>query len=245
MTEPRNGQNDRQPSGPDRDLFDKMMDSQRDESGPVVPRFGKHTEDVDDMMTDRKEEKAQAPESKPVHPTEKAADMMTDKKQESDHRPQSRIAKFVDLILAIGIVIAIIVFILKAPGVAGTVALVVLGFGAVVFIHELGHFVVAKLGRIKVEAFSIGFPPTVLAVRKLKKGFRVRLFPKGGQEPALEEGDSETDYWLGAIPFGGFVKMLGQSDSGTAEKTDDPRSFLDRLSQFPHAVSGTVPWSPR
>ena len=87
--------------------------------------------------------------------------------------------------------------------------------GAVVFIHELGHFIVAKLGGIKVEAFSIGFPPTILAVRKLKKGFRMRLFPKIGQEPELAEGDSETDYWLGIIPFGGFVKMLGSYPMAT------------------------------
>lgn len=146
----------------------------------------------------------------------------------TEPHPQSRWSKLLNLATAVGIVTAIVVFILKAPGIAGTTALVILGFGGVIFVHELGHFLAAKLGGIKVEAFSIGFPPTVLSVRKLRKGFRVRLFPRAGQEPPAEEGDSETEYWLGLVPFGGFVKMLGQSDSGSAEKTDDPRSFTNR-----------------
>ncbi|HRU14324.1 MAG TPA: site-2 protease family protein [Anaerohalosphaeraceae bacterium] len=142
--------------------------------------------------------------------------------------PQSPLSKMLNLVVALALVSAVITFILLAPGVAGTTALVLLGFGAVIFVHELGHFIAAKLGGIKVEAFSIGFPPTILAVRKLRKGFRVRLFPRPSDQEPLEEGDSETEYWLGLIPFGGFVKMLGQSDSGTAEKTDDPRSFANR-----------------
>lgn len=146
----------------------------------------------------------------------------------SPQPPQSRLSKLLDLAAALAIVAAVIAFILRAPGIAGTTALVLLGFGGVIFVHELGHFLVAKLGGIKVEAFSIGFPPTVLSIRKLKKGFRVRLFPRKNIEETLQEGDSETEYWLGLIPFGGFVKMLGQSDSGTAEKTDDPRSFANR-----------------
>ncbi len=146
----------------------------------------------------------------------------------SPQPPQSRLSKLLDLAAALVIVAAVIAFILRAPGIAGTTALVLLGFGGVIFVHELGHFLVAKLGGIKVEAFSIGFPPTVLSIRKLKKGFRVRLFPRKNFEETLQEGDSETEYWLGLIPFGGFVKMLGQSDSGSAEKTDDPRSFANR-----------------
>ncbi|HOK65952.1 MAG TPA: site-2 protease family protein [Anaerohalosphaeraceae bacterium] len=146
----------------------------------------------------------------------------------SPQPPQSRLSNLLDLAAALAIVAAVIAFILRAPGIAGTTALVLLGFGGVIFVHELGHFLVAKLGGIKVEAFSIGFPPTILSIRKLKKGFRIRLFPRKNIEETLQEGDSETEYWLGLIPFGGFVKMLGQSDSGTAEKTDDPRSFANR-----------------
>jgi regulator of sigma E protease len=147
---------------------------------------------------------------------------------QDEAKKQSLLSKLMEAVFAAALVILLIVFIVRAPGAMGTIALVALGFGAVIIIHELGHFIVAKLGGIKVEAFSIGFPPTLLGIRKLKKGLRVRLFPKAETEPPLEEGDSETEYRLGLIPFGGFVKMLGQSDSGPVEKTDDPRSFTNK-----------------
>ncbi|MCK5565136.1 MAG: site-2 protease family protein, partial [Planctomycetes bacterium] len=44
--------------------------------------------------------------------------------------------------------------------------IVAIGFGAVIMIHEFGHFIVAKVSGIKVEAFSIGFPPTLLGIQK-------------------------------------------------------------------------------
>jgi len=125
-------------------------------------------------------------------------------------------------------VAALAIFAAKNPRMASSIAMVAFGFGGVVMIHELGHFLVAKLGGIKVEAFSIGFPPVVLGIRKLKKGFRVRLLPRPGQEQTLEDGDSATEYQVGLVPLGGFVKMLGQSDSGAVEQTDDPHSFLNR-----------------
>lgn len=74
-------------------------------------------------------------------------------------------------------------------------------FGIVVFIHELGHFVVAKVSKVKVLEFGFGFPP---AIFKKKVG--------------------ETTYSINAIPFGGFVKMLGES----GEEKNDPRSFASQ-----------------
>jgi regulator of sigma E protease len=56
-----------------------------------------------------------------------------------------------------------------------------------VLIHELGHFVMAKLCRVKVEVFSIGFGPRIV-------GFRY----------------SDTDYRISALPLGGYVKMFGE-----------------------------------
>lgn len=114
------------------------------------------------------------------------------------------------------------------PSTALRILAVLLGFGGIVMIHEFGHFIVAKLGGIKVEAFSIGFPPVVLGIRKLKKGWRMRVLPKIGETPQLAEGDSETEYQIGLFPMGGFVKMLGQSDTGSTEASNDPRSFANR-----------------
>ena len=141
------------------------------------------------------------------------------------------------LIVAVVVIINIIINNLQGFGYALVVAL---GFGAVIMIHEFGHFIVAKASGIKVEAFSIGFPPTLLGIQKTEKGIRFRILPNmfnnGGDD---KEGGiiftiytkckpSDTEYRIGLIPFGGFVAMLGQSDSGAVEDTDDPRSFANK-----------------
>ncbi|GAI39825.1 unnamed protein product, partial [marine sediment metagenome] len=107
----------------------------------------------------------------------------------------------------------------------GNVLLVILGFGAVILVHEFGHFIIAKLSGIKVEAFSIGFPPILVGIRRTEDGYRIRMLPSFFQKENDESDDgslcftvakkgkaSETEYRIGLIPFGGFVKMLGQED---------------------------------
>lgn len=152
---------------------------------------------------------------------------MTDKQTKSQiaEKTEKNTAQIAIFVLAAA---AVVVWGIRNPSVASRIVAVMLGFGGIVMIHEFGHFIVAKLGGIKVEAFSIGFPPVVVGIRKLKKGWRIRLLPKIGQPQHLEEGDDETEYQIGLIPVGGFVKMLGQSDSGAAEATDDPRSYANR-----------------
>src|SRR5437899_1402420 len=66
------------------------------------------------------------------------------------------------------------------------VAAVVLGI--IIVIHELGHFLVAKFFKIKVETFSVGFGPRLFGFRK-----------------------GETDYRISAFPLGGYVKMAGET----------------------------------
>jgi regulator of sigma E protease len=92
----------------------------------------------------------------------------------------------------------------------GNILLVALGLGTVIIIHELGHFLVAKWCDVKVERFSIGFGPIIW---KITRG--------------------ETEYALSAIPFGGYVKMLGQDDADPGQMTDDrvakdPRSYTSK-----------------
>ena len=139
-------------------------------------------------------------------------------------------------------VLAVVVYlIVKHLSVAGNVALVLIGFGSVVLVHEFGHFIIAKLGGIKVEGFSIGMPPTLLGLQRTTSGLRLRILPmffaKEDEEP--DEGGmtflfgkggkaSDTEYRIGLIPFGGYVKLLGQEDVGPVKQIDDARSFANK-----------------
>jgi regulator of sigma E protease len=66
--------------------------------------------------------------------------------------------------------------------------LAIAGFCALIVLHELGHFVVAKSVGMRVERFSLFFPPTIARVRR-----------------------GETEYAIGAIPAGGYVKITGMN----------------------------------
>ncbi|MBN2809099.1 MAG: RIP metalloprotease RseP [Deltaproteobacteria bacterium] len=82
-------------------------------------------------------------------------------------------------------------------------AIVVLGI--LIFVHELGHFLVAKLCGVRVLVFSLGFGPRLCGFRK-----------------------GETEYLLSAVPLGGYVKMLGEGkgeDEGELPVADKPYSY--------------------
>ncbi len=84
--------------------------------------------------------------------------------------------------------------------------LAALGFGFVLIIHELGHYAFAKWAGVRVDVFAVGFGKTILSRRW-----------------------GETEYCLNILPFGGYVKMLGQEDvpgQQPAGEALDPRSFL-------------------
>src|SRR6185503_3098753 len=66
-------------------------------------------------------------------------------------------------------------------------------FGLVVFVHELGHFIAAKLTGVYAPRFSIGFGPALLKKRW-----------------------GETEYVLAALPLGGYVRMASREDEATA-----------------------------
>jgi regulator of sigma E protease len=75
--------------------------------------------------------------------------------------------------------------------------------GVLVFVHELGHFAVAKRIGVRVLRFSIGFGPIIFSRRR-----------------------GETEYALSAVPMGGYVKMLGEEDDAEAEVAAEPeRAF--------------------
>lgn len=121
-------------------------------------------------------------------------------------------------------------------GTAFDLLLVVLGFGLIIFFHELGHFLAAKWARIRVLAFAIGFGPAICSFRK---GMGLRM---GSTEPeyqrlldtqaagAMASGGarpniSPTEYRLNWLPLGGYVKMLGQEDLNPGAVSDSPDSY--------------------
>jgi len=147
------------------------------------------------------------------------------------------------------IVFAIVIYlIVRNIGAFSNVVLVAFGFGAVIVIHEFGHFILAKLCDIKVEAFSIGFPPTLAGILRTEEGWRISIlpsfFPKedssGDSRLSFTIGKKseagETEYRIGVIPVGGFVKMLGQEDVGLSKASSDPRSYANKPIRLRMAV---------
>jgi regulator of sigma E protease len=77
--------------------------------------------------------------------------------------------------------------------------------GVLIFVHELGHFVCAKIFGVKVLKFSLGFGPRIASIKR-----------------------GETEYVLAVLPFGGYVHMLGESATDKRSKADEGRAFGDQ-----------------
>ena len=75
--------------------------------------------------------------------------------------------------------------------------------GIMIFVHEWGHFIAAKLSGVRVDVFSFGFGPRLFGVKR-----------------------GDTDYRLSALPFGGYVRMAG--DNPVEERTGADYEFLSK-----------------
>lgn len=94
--------------------------------------------------------------------------------------------------------------------------IILLGF--LVLIHEGGHFIVAKLFRIKVNEFAIGFGPTIFTKEKGETKYALRLIPLGGfvsMEGEEERSDKEGSFSMASVPkriaivaAGGLVNII-------------------------------------
>jgi regulator of sigma E protease len=101
-----------------------------------------------------------------------------------------------------------------------TIISFVVSLGILIFIHEFGHFVAAKLFGVKVERFSLGFGPRLLG---------------------KEVGD--TDYRISAFPLGGYVKMLGESTDEEIPEELHPVSFSHQPLRRRMSIVGAGPGS--
>jgi len=81
----------------------------------------------------------------------------------------------------------------------------VIVLGVLIFFHELGHFLVARLFGVGVEKFSLGFGPRLI-------GKKIGI----------------TDYIISAIPLGGYVKMVGEQPDADLDPADIPISFTHK-----------------
>ncbi len=89
--------------------------------------------------------------------------------------------------------------------------------GALIFVHELGHFLVAKATKMRVDEFAIGFPP--------------RLWSKK---------IGETEYSLNALPLGGYVRIYGENPTDESASTEGSFTSKNRFSQALVLVAGVT-----
>ena len=82
---------------------------------------------------------------------------------------------------------------------------VIILLGILIFVHELGHFLVAKWMGVGVLKFSLGFGPRLIGKRM-----------------------GETEYLISAVPLGGYVKLLGEAGDEELTPEDERRSFLNQ-----------------
>jgi membrane-associated protease RseP (regulator of RpoE activity) len=106
------------------------------------------------------------------------------------------------------------VFAAYALGIAKAVA-VVLAVVLMIMIHELGHFLTAKWGGMKVTEYFLGFGPRLWSVRK-----------------------GETEYGVKALPLGGYVRIVGMHNLDEVDPVDEPRTY--RQKSYPRRLSVAV-----
>src|SRR5437660_5355398 len=87
--------------------------------------------------------------------------------------------------------------------------------GVLVFVHELGHFLAAKRVGIRVLKFQLGFNPTVLSFRR-----------------------GDTEYGIGALPLGGYVKMAGDNPEDAPTGRSDEFLSTSTWQRFQSRIMG-------
>ena len=124
-----------------------------------------------------------------------------------------------------------------------TIGAMIIVIGVLVFVHELGHYLAAKSVGIRVEKFSVGFPPRFIAFFSQDNGWIVQLFffwkssgKKWEWKPIWNKFISVkgkkgtgTEYCIALVPLGGYVKMAGIIDESMDTKiTFAPDEFMSK-----------------
>jgi membrane-associated protease RseP (regulator of RpoE activity) len=109
------------------------------------------------------------------------------------------------------LIVAVAVALSLATGSFGA-ATVIAAIIAMIMLHELGHFLVAKASGMKVTEYFLGFGPRLWSVRK-----------------------GETEYGVKALPLGGYVRIVGMNNLETVDPADEARSY--RAQSFPRRLA--------
>ena len=114
-----------------------------------------------------------------------------------------------------------------------TIAKVAIGLGFVIFVHELGHFLAAKACGVKCEKFYVGFDIPI-KIGPFKLPSNLGKFTWG-----------ETEYGIGILPLGGYVKMLGQDDNPMNAEKEAERIRMESEESEDSSQPETVELDPR
>ncbi|MFQ6608362.1 MAG: RIP metalloprotease RseP [Fidelibacterota bacterium] len=129
-----------------------------------------------------------------------------------------------------------------------TILAIIFVLGILVFVHELGHFFAARSVGVRVERFSLGYPPRLATFTPTEEGWIFQLFFYRKNEvgkwewgPVLKKTLSriprkatETEYSIALVPLGGYVKMAGTIDESLEDEitgAPDELSSKNRLQQ--------------
>ena len=107
-------------------------------------------------------------------------------------------------ITALAMLTGIVALAFVRPRLAGTIA-VLAAIIAMIMLHELGHFVMAKRAGMKVTEFFLGFGPRLWSIRR-----------------------GETEYGVKAIPAGGYVRIIGMSNMEVVDPADEDRTYRSK-----------------
>jgi regulator of sigma E protease len=119
-----------------------------------------------------------------------------------------------------------------------SIGMMAVGLGILIFVHELGHFLVAKMCGVKCEKFYLGFDvpfgKLLAALLKLEKPLPI---------PAsiVKFTWGETTYGIGIVPLGGYVKMLGQDDNPAAAARERERIMIKKKEMEQAEAEGGQP----
>ncbi|NNN19204.1 MAG: RIP metalloprotease [Acidimicrobiaceae bacterium] len=128
----------------------------------------------------------------------------------SDLDRTQRIRSLMKLVLAVAAIVAFGLYTNSIATIAVIFALVLM-----IMLHELGHFITAKISGMKVTEYFLGFGPRIWSIRR-----------------------GETEYGVKAIPAGGYVRILGMNSMESVDPVDEARTF--RQSSFPRRITVAV-----